>query len=275
MLYKFIKIDCEYLSIFLPPHSSLTMTSIQDTSTNAQSTVAATTNVVYGIWVTLTDDDEKLTFGTTYFLNVADAYECYKEMMCELGKNFAALELIGEEEGDIARLLDSVTDVTCGARETKSLEVILKDLETPMTDSERNKMIVREKANDLKFSVPNPATEEKRIRVSNALKSIVIAAESKRLREQYDSDDSDDTDCYDCDDCDEDDCDEDDCDCYASVVPESKPEPDYNPIQFANLVYDVRRLPDDVFDVFFKELLKEQASREGFKKVREASKVRA
>jgi hypothetical protein len=268
MLYKFIKIDCESLSILLPPHSSLTMTSIQDTSNaaTAASTHAATaTNVVYGIWVTLTDDDEKLTFDTTYFLNVADAYECYKEMMCELGKNFAVLELVELKDSDIARVLDSVTS---GGSEMKSLEAILKDLETSMTDSERENMLVRERTNDLNFAVPSPAIEEKRKRLTKALMGIVIAAEGKRLREQYDSDDT----CDDSGDSDDtDDCDEDECTCYAPVVPVSQPEPEYNNIQFVNLVYDVRRMPDEVFDLFFEEMLKEQANREGYKKACEAS----
>lgn len=149
--------------------------------------------IIYELWVILKDDDDKLKFSTHFFLNIDEAYVCYKEMFCELGKSFAVIELVELEilnvlKRDNARHLDSVSiyDTT----KMKSLEQILKNLETPETYYEREIMIQNVRANDKKFSVYNPATEEKRKKLRKILRNMEDT-ENKRERVKYESDDTD------------------------------------------------------------------------------------
>jgi hypothetical protein len=52
-----------------------------------------------------------------------------------------------------------------------------------------------------------------------------------------------------------------------STVSVENADEEYSCIKFANIVYDVRRMPNEVFKCFFEEIMKERANRESFKKV--------
>ena len=51
-----------------------------------------------------------------------------------------------------------------------------------------------------------------------------------------------------------------------STVSVENTDEEYDCIKFANIVYDVRRMPNEVFKCFFEEIMKENEMRKGFPK---------
>jgi hypothetical protein len=148
----------------------------------------AETAITYEVYVTLSDDTEELRFMIHYFLDVDDAFVCYQEVMCELGKSFAAIELIESDDFELVRLLDRAT--TEKPSEMKSIQDIYTVMEAPVSVSEVKKEIARMRENTKKCSGYNPATEEKRKRLRKTMKGMKDT-ENKREREKYESSDSD------------------------------------------------------------------------------------
>ena len=51
-----------------------------------------------------------------------------------------------------------------------------------------------------------------------------------------------------------------------STVSADNTDEEYDCIKFVNIVYDVRRMPKEVFKYFFEEIMKENEMRKGFEK---------
>jgi hypothetical protein len=51
-----------------------------------------------------------------------------------------------------------------------------------------------------------------------------------------------------------------------STVSVENADEEYDCIKFANIVYDVRKMPNEVFKCFFEEIMKENDMRKGFEK---------
>jgi hypothetical protein len=51
-----------------------------------------------------------------------------------------------------------------------------------------------------------------------------------------------------------------------STVSVENADEEYDSIKFINIVYDVRRMPNEVFKCFFEEIMKENEMRKGFNK---------
>jgi hypothetical protein len=51
-----------------------------------------------------------------------------------------------------------------------------------------------------------------------------------------------------------------------STVSADNADDEYDSIKFVNIVYDVRRMPKEVFKYFFEEIMKENEMRKGFEK---------
>jgi hypothetical protein len=140
-------------------------------------------DVTYEIHVVLADDAEKLSFLIYYFVDINDAYVCCQELLCELGKGFSAIELIQTDDFDLFRLVERVT--ADGLKEMKSLELILKELETPSSYCEIQKELDRMRENTRKLLVNNPARDDTRKKLRNILKGLKDT-ENKREREMCD-----------------------------------------------------------------------------------------
>jgi hypothetical protein len=140
-------------------------------------------DVTYEIHVVLADDAEKLSFLIYYFVDINDAYVCCQELLCELGKGFSAIELIQTDDFDLFRLVERVTSDGC--KEMKSLELILKELETPSSYCDIQKELERIRVNTRKLLVNNPARDDTRKKLRNILKGLKDT-ENKREREMCD-----------------------------------------------------------------------------------------
>ena len=140
-------------------------------------------DVTYEIHVVLADDAEKLSFLIYYFVDINDAYVCFQELLCELGKGFSAIELIQTDDFDLFRLVERVT--SDGLKEMKSIELILKELETPSSYCEIQKELDRMRENTRKLLVNNPARDDTREKLLNILKGLKDT-ENKREREMCD-----------------------------------------------------------------------------------------
>lgn len=140
-------------------------------------------DVTYEIHVVLADDAEKLSFLIYYFVDINDAYVCCRELLCELGKGFSAIELIQTDDFDLFRLVERVTSDGCN--EMKSLEVILKELEIPPSYCDIQKELERMRVNTRKLLVNNPARDDTRKKLRNILKGLKDT-ENKREREMCD-----------------------------------------------------------------------------------------
>ena len=55
-----------------------------------------------------------------------------------------------------------------------------------------------------------------------------------------------------------------------STVSADNADEEYDSIKFVNIVYDVRRMPKEVFKFFFEEIMKENEMRTGFDKALES-----
>jgi hypothetical protein len=55
-----------------------------------------------------------------------------------------------------------------------------------------------------------------------------------------------------------------------STVSADNADEEYDSIKFVNIVYDVRRMPKEVFKFFFEEIMKENEMRKGFDKALES-----
>jgi hypothetical protein len=140
-------------------------------------------DVTYEIHVVLADDAEKLSFLIYYFVDINDAYVCCQELLCELGKGFSAIELIQTDDFDLFRLVERVTSDGC--KEMKSLELILKELETQSSYCDIQKELERMRVNTRKLLVNNPARDDTRKKLRNILKGLKDT-ENKREREMCD-----------------------------------------------------------------------------------------
>jgi hypothetical protein len=232
-----------------------------NTITDAMTAMAsATPEPTYEICVTLSYDAKKKTYMSHYFFDINEAYICYQEFMCELGKNFSVIELIETTDEVSVRLLDRVTDDGSVRNDVmKSLESILKELETPASDCEREKELERHRENSEKFAQQSREDREGGEVMRKSLCKItrnMKDTENKRARCKYDSET------------------ESDAGSDAGSDTESEHETEvvaeeYNRFHFVNIVYDVRKMPDDIFNLFLEEVMRESANRESFKKVRE------
>jgi hypothetical protein len=140
-------------------------------------------DVTYEIHVVLADDAEKLSFLIYYFVDINDAYVCCQELLCELGKGFSAIELIQTDDFDLFRLVERVT--SDDLKEIKSIELILKELETPSSYRDIQKELDRMRENTRKILVNNPARDDTRKKLRNILKGLKDT-ENKREREMCD-----------------------------------------------------------------------------------------
>ena len=140
-------------------------------------------DVTYEIHVVLADDAEKLSFLIYYFVDINDAYVCCQELLCELGKGFSAIELIQTDDFDLFRLVERVT--SDGLKEIKSIELILKELETPSSYCEIQKELDRMRENTRKLLVNNPVRDDTRKKLRNILKGLKDT-DNKREREMCD-----------------------------------------------------------------------------------------
>ena len=145
----------------------------------------------YEICVTLSYDTKKKTYMSHYFFDINEAYICYQEFMCELGKNFSVIELIETTDEVSVRLLDRVTDDGSIRKDVmKSLESILKELETPASDCEREKELERARENLEKFAQQRLEDREGGEVMRKGLCKItrnMKDTENKRERCKYDS----------------------------------------------------------------------------------------
>ena len=161
------------------------MASIQDYSLSTE------TYMLYELWVILANDEDRRKFCAYYFFDISEAYVCYQEMLCELGTKIVVIDFVEFVEFESsnslnrenARLLDSASIYE--TVNIKSLKNIMKDLETPVSDSDREKMRVSVLENDKKFSKYNPDTEVKRKELGNILRN-TKDTENKRERHKYD-----------------------------------------------------------------------------------------
>jgi hypothetical protein len=220
--------------------------------------------VTYEVFVTLSYDTKQLTYMTHYFFNIEEAYVCYQEFMCELGKNFSVIEIIEAIEvcDEVSiRLLDRVTDDGCVRKDVmKSLESIIKDLETPVSDCEREKELQRTRENT--EGLAEYTSEESEVKRKGLCKILRHMEDTKNKRERckYDSLTF---------------CEEEP---VYDIIHDSRELPSeaceaFDRFKFANIVYDVRKMPDEIFDLFFKEMMMENANRENFKRVRATNSV--
>jgi hypothetical protein len=145
----------------------------------------------YEICVTLAYDTKKKTYMSHYFFDINEAYICYQEFMCELGKNFSVIELIETTDEVSVRLLDRVTDDGSVRNDVmKSLGSILKELETPASDCEREKELERHRENLEKFAQQSLEDREGGEVMRKGLCKItrnMKDTENKRERCKYDS----------------------------------------------------------------------------------------
>jgi hypothetical protein len=116
-------------------------------------------------------------------VDINDAYVCCQELLCELGKGFSAIELIQTDDFDLFRLVERVTSY--GLKEMKSIELILKELETPSSYCDIQKELERMRVNTRKLLVNNPARDDTREKLRNILKGLKDT-ENKREREMCD-----------------------------------------------------------------------------------------
>lgn len=155
--------------------------------------MASTQNTtIYELWVVMLDDyANKIYFCANSFSDISDAYARYQVLLRDLGKSLSAIKLVKDDSSrndrENARLLDSVSirhNVV-----PKSLEAILKDMETPESDIEKEKMLASVRDNDKKLSVYNLDTEIKRAKLSDLLRNIKdTKSKSSDLSDESESD---------------------------------------------------------------------------------------
>jgi hypothetical protein len=172
-----------------------TMASTQNTSVT--SSTSSTCVTIYELWVVMLEDyDNKIYFCANSFPDISDAYARYQVLLRDLGKSLSVIKLVKDDcsrnDRENARLLDSVS--MRGNVVPKSLEAILKDLETPESDSVKEQMLASVRENDKKLAGYNPDTEVKRAKLSDLLRNIKDTKTKKGRSDRsdgYDTADSD------------------------------------------------------------------------------------